>query len=382
MTSKRKKRRSAVIRQQRDRLVDLHPETMLRWRPLMPDLPGWIRNFDNEFSVISHIEPPLLPMLYGKEIAMASDYSGDHSSSRFHVISTVLVDRTAMTTWDRVRSHLRNEFLKDDRRISFKRLGDKRRQSFLPNFLSACDELPGINLVVCVHKDLPRLFLKDLQFDKAFLDQLGKDDDALEQAIRVAFFNAFLFSNLCSDGLSIEWISDEDRILSKSPMASLIGRFIQILRNSASGHVFPLSTSADTVSRDLEDFAAIPDLSAGLMSYIATKIATSGVPALYNTMSISTDMAPSKGDAVFQWWMRKSKLRKIGLMIFPATGKNLYEVRLLVPGYQWAKLSNLHKLSAANDYADKRKKEPRRPDDVGMNWQMSFRRSPRSWWAK
>jgi hypothetical protein len=84
------------------------------------------------------------PFFLGNQILIASDYSKGASGTDFFVATFLMVDWSQTNKWDTLRLNIRNEFLTDGRRMSYKKLGDAKRSNALNDFLLAADEHTGI----------------------------------------------------------------------------------------------------------------------------------------------------------------------------------------------------------------------------------------------
>ncbi|MEM6755885.1 MAG: hypothetical protein AAF586_01860 [Planctomycetota bacterium] len=297
----------------------------------MYDLPDRLRRFDDCIAELVAVDPPALPRIRSKWVIAGNDYCGDRKGCVFDVVSTVMVDRDSIKKWDLERLRLRNRHLGDTRRLSFKRLGDKKKQALLPEFLRVSDELNGMCFCLAIHKKLKSFMSDQLGFNELFKGVPVGSQGLFEARLRVAFLNSFLMTGLCLDGVSLEWISDEDRIIQNFAMAPLIGRMNHILGDSQLGDVIPFSTGSDTERRDLEDYVALADFSAAYCSYLATAMVQGGVPEIGQEVHMQEGLIPTKGELIADWWDHPSRLRKIMMLITPGDPGDLYAVRFFGP---------------------------------------------------
>jgi hypothetical protein len=93
----------------------------------------------------------------GPHVALASDYSGDHKASRFRAYCYSIMDTEASPEWPRRRQSMRQQYLPDGRRMSFKSLGDKYRQRALVPFLQAADTIYGHIVCLVVTKSFDNM---------------------------------------------------------------------------------------------------------------------------------------------------------------------------------------------------------------------------------
>src|SRR5262249_27871720 len=132
----------------------------------------------------------------GSHLLFGSDYSGDHSGSRFRVYGFVIADADASPEWPARCGEVRRSFLVDGRRMSFKNMNDRHRRRALVPFLEAAEFLDGHVVAVAVTKDLERLSTgtNTLALWKNLPGLQAKWDARwFEQMVRVAhFFSLFL----------------------------------------------------------------------------------------------------------------------------------------------------------------------------------------------
>ncbi|MGH7989756.1 MAG: hypothetical protein ACREDS_06110 [Limisphaerales bacterium] len=121
-----------------------------QWRDLNSVLP-WAKAFNDL------VRNSPLPTLKGREVIIATDTSGLHRQSRFEVLGIVIFDFDFSTHWEILRQLVRREFLKDSRRMAFKKLDDSVRQRALLPFLRAADQMQGLCLCVALNKQIDML---------------------------------------------------------------------------------------------------------------------------------------------------------------------------------------------------------------------------------
>jgi len=85
-----------------------------------------------------------VPRLDGPMVFIASDCGGLHKASTYEVVSVLYVDAAASKDWDWARREVREQFMADGRRMSFKRLGDRQRRKAVVPFLRATEALSGV----------------------------------------------------------------------------------------------------------------------------------------------------------------------------------------------------------------------------------------------
>ncbi|MGA7677848.1 MAG: hypothetical protein WCA51_05705 [Dehalococcoidia bacterium] len=210
-----------------------------------------------------------------------SDYGGQHKESNYEIISILAFDYEAAIEWEIKRRQIRNKILKDGRRMSFKNLGDHRRKQALPPFLSAANSIAGICAIFVISKRIKYLCSLPEQLRElakyAALEGNWKAN-SLEHVIRIVHFVSLLIAGLSHPDQNVYWISDEDYLFANIPRSQDVTRLTSYFTSYYVKH--PLgelgigTTQIDESDLRLEDLAALPDLVAGALSEIATKIAT------------------------------------------------------------------------------------------------------------
>ncbi len=124
--------------------------TSSRWKPIKHAIYPWVVTMDR----IMRREP--LGDMSGPLIHLFSDYGGTHKGSMYETTAFLYMDASGSEKWQAERLRVRQRYLPDGRRISFKGLNDiNKRQALIP-FLEAADMVPGVLLVVAVHKSKQR----------------------------------------------------------------------------------------------------------------------------------------------------------------------------------------------------------------------------------
>ena len=261
-----------------------------------------------------------LPNINGPMIYIGSDYSGTHAKSLYHVISLLVVDIKNSILWEQERQSIRRYYLPSGRKMSFKGLNDRNKIRALSPFLLAADNLNGLSLSFVVNKSVNDLFVNKRNFTstiKMFGLQSRWNLSSLEIALRVSYLVAFLIGGFSKPDQDIYWISDEDDMFSNRSkildMQRLLGLFSSATVKHKLGNLGLGTTTLDEGDYFEEDVTAIPDIIAGTISEVATKIAISSngrvshlVPALvpYNLSH--------KSRIICDWiWNPNSNLKKV-----------------------------------------------------------------------
>jgi len=233
-------------------------------RKIHPDysLYPWTRRLDalTAFSV---------PQVQGDRLLIATDFAGG-PGSRFHVIGILLADWDFSDDWLEARMEVRNRFLPNNRRMSFKYMNDCYRRKALSPFLQAAKELRGLLATIIIDTRIKALFA-----DKKALEHRVKDNvlrskwklPDFENMIRVAFFVSYFLSWLGRPEQEILWVTDQDQVVAnerrEEDILHLSSRFLTFLAEDPHFSVDFSTTAVDSDDRGEEDIAAIPDLVVG-----------------------------------------------------------------------------------------------------------------------
>jgi hypothetical protein len=274
----------------------------------------------------------------GSHILFGSDYSGSHAGSRFQIYGFVVADADASPDWPNRCRKVRDIFLADGRRMSFKNLNDDHRQRALIPFLEATEFLEGHVVAVAVTKDLNYLsthyaainIWKDL-----FGLSANWNDRAFEQMARITHFFSLFLSAWSSPGANISWITDEDEIVANAGRLEDAHQFAARLSGVYLSHdlgAFMMNTPAIVSTEPVfEDFLAIPDLAAGMIGEILAIAPTRGTrsPGLDGQKELT-----QKSDIIADWfWHKGGSLKKTCILIDRAT-KDQFSIGVLNIGQE------------------------------------------------
>lgn len=210
---------------------------------------------------ISHKYPSSLPdFSSAANILLASDYSGEHPGATYQVLSFLLADLSKCGHWNDERIKLREQFLSDKRRMSFKALRDNKRAQALPYFLMAADNIPGLCFSVAIDNSIKTLFdgvtPLDLQ-NPEFEEFRTWSKNALEKSFRVVHFLSFLIAGLLQEKQNILWFTDEDSIAANDSrliqLTKLFSWISTIYLTFDLGNLRCGTTKSDDGSRMIED---------------------------------------------------------------------------------------------------------------------------------
>jgi hypothetical protein len=213
------------------------------------------------------------PDIKGPCLIVTSDYSGSHRGSSYEIYSILLGDLAYCSAWREARLSIRGDFLADKRRISYKGLNDRQQRRALKPFLDAADLIPGVCASLAVSKSVQSLFERDLApVNPELIDCLSWNKSLFERALRIVHVVSFWIAGLSRPNQDVLWFSDEDEIAANPERLTLLTKVWANVMNSYTTH--PLrhlkcgTTKCDDGSKEIEDFAAIPDLVAGAVRLV------------------------------------------------------------------------------------------------------------------
>ena len=253
-------------------------------------------------------------------LMFGSDYSGDHGKSPFRVYGFLIADEDASPEWPGRCLSVRERYLKDGRRMSFKNMNDIHRRHALIPFLQAAECLEGHVVVVAVTKQLGHMSTGPTSM-KIWQDLHGLqakwDLRAFEQMVRVSHFLSMFLGVWSSQGMDVTWITDDDSIVANPGRLDDVHQFAARLSGIYVPHqlgVFAMNTaSVDVTHRGFEDFVAIPDLAAGMIAEaLSVRLnQEEGRPKEFGGKELS-----DKSDVIADWfWHRSGSLKKICILI-------------------------------------------------------------------
>ena len=189
--------------------------TSWNWRHLNKPHIGVMNEFSSTIAGLELREPYALPSIHGQLFLILSDYSGDHDLAEYQSLSFLFADLQRCQKWEGMRLKLRQNYLSDGRRISFKGLRDKKQQIALPSLLTAADTIPGLSVTILIHKSIESLFTDSGYIDlnnPEFHDYRHWKIRSFEKMLRVVHFVSFFLSGLSRPGQDVLWITDQDEI--------------------------------------------------------------------------------------------------------------------------------------------------------------------------
>jgi hypothetical protein len=224
-----------------------------------------------------------LPAMCGDTIYVTSDQSGHHRDSRYHVTSILAVDVDNSPAWPELRSEVRNRFIADGRRMSFKSLNDRHRRAALLPFLGAAGLLHGFCATVAIEKGI-RWFITApgvLDAYRSSVEMQGRwEVEQFEGLARLAGIVAMFVAGVVQPNQQVMWVSDQDDAFANparsADAARLFAGFMSAFVKHPLDRLLIGTTQMDEGDRGEEDLAAIPDLLAGALAEGVTALAAQG----------------------------------------------------------------------------------------------------------
>lgn len=253
-------------------------------------------------------------------LLMFSDYGGAHKGARYEVFSYLVTTPLGFSGFNAERGQLREAGL-GSRRISFKALNDNVRLRSLPGFLKAADNLAGVLISFALDKHAAHRFNETYQADTAF-GALGPwATKAFGKLSRVGHLAAIVIEGVRADGQDIYWFTDEDEIAPNQTKHAEATRFIGHLLNhyctGNMGHFRFGTTASDFGDLLIEDLAAVPDLAAGGLGAILSRVGLPTNSRVPERLAIAADgIAPIKVRYIGNWLSESSiALKKVNVVI-------------------------------------------------------------------
>lgn len=243
-----------------------------KWQDINEPIYPWLSAFNQIMRQTT------LPSIQGDTIYVTSDYSGFHDSSNYIVITILLADLYSCQFWEFQRRSIRKRYLAN-RRMSYKKLNDKKREEALVPFLEAAGSINGLCASLIINKKIDGLIttrstLQDLMQSVGIKGKWNIYE--YERMARVAHFVSLFLAGFAKPSMNVIWITDDDEIVGsaerKADCAHLVSAFTSSYIPYSLGELCMGTTALDEGDFLEEDFAAIPDLVAGSLSDMMTVI--------------------------------------------------------------------------------------------------------------
>ena len=204
--------------------------------------------------------------------------------------------------WPKQRHEMRRQFLCDGRRMSFKSLGDRIRRRALVPFLETAETIEGHLVALVVTKKLSNMSIRagwSTELPRTLGLQGTWKHSSFEQMFRSAHMLALCLSLWSRPWMDVTWITDQDEIVANDGRLDdahqIAARLVSRYLTHRMGIFAMNSTAIDGKERAFEDFVAIADLAAGMLSEIAGKLAVDArIPAIRIEKSASDLSEKSK----------------------------------------------------------------------------------------
>lgn len=298
-------------------------------RSTLQDIWPWTKNVER---ILRFAQPHPFT---GSHLAFGSDYSGDHRTSGFRTYCFLIIDTDRSPDWPRRRKLVRQRFLSDGRRMSYKALGDKWRQRALVPFLEATESIDGHLVSLIVTKELSNMAIRAGYSDdlpaKLGLQAKWKRS-SFEQMFRTAHMFALCVSLWSRPWMDTTWITDEDEIVANDKRlddthqvaATLVSRYVPHRLG-----IFAMNTTdIDGRDREFEDIISVCDLAAGMLAEISTKI-TINKRLPTGPIEKDSDAFSEKAQIISDWfWWPHSTLRRTCILIDQLDAKRFRTQRI------------------------------------------------------
>lgn len=274
--------------------------------------------------VMEERELNLLPNLHESQtIFIASDYSGEHETAEFKILSFLFGAQESLTDWEDARTAARETYLQGRGEMSFKQLDDGMRRRALLPFLNAANNINGLSVTIAIHKKVESLFsVKRMDLSKLGLEKYSHwDGSTLEKLFRVVNFIGFFIAGLSRPGQDIHWLTDNDAIVANErhmvEAIELCGFALKYYLDHDIGNFSCETTASNNNVMQAKDLVAIPDLIAGTLSEILSKM------HLENSIPVSDEITPlpestsAKAREIMQWFANYSCPLKRVLCVIP-----------------------------------------------------------------
>jgi hypothetical protein len=308
------------------------------WKPLRRPELGLSDAISNVISKQEWLDPDLLTSVrLGPTLIVTSDYGGDYRASHYESLSFLVADLAFCWLWDEFREKVRREILGDSRSMSYKKLmSDKRRAKALVPFLRAANTIPGLSVTFLINKEITSLFSEPIP-ENSSISQVGELGKWKEQAFgklsRIGHLGAMLIACMSAPGQDVLWITDQDEIAPNvgklTEATRIIGHYLNHYLSHNIGHFRFGTTQSDSGSMEIEDLAALPDLTAGAMSEIMPRaFENQGIPP--EQMFVPLPKGVSKKAQAILGWIADGlhPLRKAVICVDRA-GESVYSVKFL-----------------------------------------------------
>jgi hypothetical protein len=253
------------------------------------------------------------------------------------VISLLIVNLTNSHKWEYSRRLIREKFLFDGRRISFKGLHDRRQINILEPFLLAADNLDGICVNIAFAKNRAVHYI-----NKGIMSSFSKTSPfiakwshkTLNRMFKIVHLVSIFIAGFCKAHQNICWISDQDDIFANQGRAydvtRLLSAFTTMYVKFELGKLGVGLTSLDEEDRWVEDLASVPDLAAGALSEYITATRKMCGPRIFCGLELPSPQGiTAKTELIISWIMDNSRMLKKLVILFEDAGGGKFGITRL-----------------------------------------------------
>jgi hypothetical protein len=257
---------------------------------------------------------------------MFSDYGGAHKGARYEVFSYLVTTPVGLSGFDAERVQLRRAGLGVERRMAYKALNDNVRLRSLTGYLEAADRLAGVLITFAVDKRAVHRFTESYKSETAFGSFGPWTEKSFGKLSRAAHLAAIVIEGLRADGQDLIWITDEDEIAPNPTKHAEATRFLAHILSSYCtgdmGHFRFGTTASDPGDLLIEDLAAVPDLAAGSLNEILSRVGLHPESPTVARLFIADDgRAPLKVKHIANWLSGPSgTLKKANIVVDEGSG--------------------------------------------------------------
>jgi hypothetical protein len=293
---------------------------------------GLANLLSRKINLRQQLAPSLLAdVRSSRELLVACDFGGAHKRSGYQTYSFLVGAISGSGEWDGLRNDIRERLVRDNRRMSYKTLGDAIRARSLLPFLKAADKFPGVLMTFLVDKRINRLVGDHRSpdvFPELVVAERGWNQNAFHKLCLVASLGSLLIRGLSGPTQDILWLTDQDEIApnpTKHDHAGhVIHHHISTYASQNKGRLVFVTTEADITGRRLEDVVAIPDLAAGALGETFSAIKDKNGQGISRVWVPFPTNLPRKADLIATWFFNPpQRLSKLAIIIEPCRGGGL-----------------------------------------------------------
>ncbi|MCX5637151.1 MAG: hypothetical protein NTX52_05595 [Planctomycetota bacterium] len=297
------------------------------WRAVPTHEKTFTGLLNNEFLCLNANYPRCLPEFEDAgTLLLGSDYSGEHSEAPYMVYSFLMTSLESWANWEPIRLCVRQIYLRDSRRMSYKRLSDGQRRKALIPLLEAANTLRGLSFSIALNKQCVSVFAASPPLDlnnPQFAAYQKWKPAVLDKAFFVLHVFGVLLAGLASAGQNVMWFTDEDSIAANDDRVRELTQLFAWISSQyltfTLGHCRCGTSRCDNGSGQIEDFLAIPDLIAGALSE-QLELKSTDPAELSNVFWMSRGDFSDKTRKI-TWWLSDSEqpLKRFVCVVDPTT---------------------------------------------------------------